>query len=60
PLRGDGDAHATSIYAQAFGQDPEFAAFTRRLQAYEKILGEGTTLVLPSNSELLRYLQSPK
>jgi membrane protease subunit HflC len=59
-LSGEGDAQATTIYAQAFGQDPEFYAFTRRLQAYEKILGEGTTLVLPPDSELLRYLQGPK
>jgi membrane protease subunit HflC len=59
-LSGEGDAQATAIYAQAFGQDQEFYAFTRRLQAYEKILGNGTTLVLPPDSELLRYLQSPQ
>lgn len=58
-LSGEGDAQATTIYAQAFGQDPEFYAFTRRLQAYEKILSTGTTLVLPPDSELLRYLQNP-
>jgi modulator of FtsH protease HflC len=58
-LSGEGDAQAASIYAQAFGQDPEFYAFTRRLQTYEKILGTGTTLVLPPDSDLLRYLQSP-
>ena len=58
-LSGEGDAQATVIYAQAFGQDPEFYAFTRRLQAYEKILSSGTTLVLPPDSELLRYLQNP-
>ena len=59
-LSGEGDAQASAIYAQAFGQDQEFYAFVRRLQAYEKILGEGTTLVLPPDSELLRYLQSPQ
>ena len=58
-LSGEGDANATTIYAQAFGQDPEFYAFTRRLQAYEKILSTGTTLVLSPDSELLRYLQNP-
>jgi modulator of FtsH protease HflC len=58
-LNGEGDANATTIYAQAFGQDPEFYAFTRRLQAYEKILNTGTTLVLSPDSELLRYLQNP-
>lgn len=59
-LSGEGDAQATATYASAFNRDPEFYAFTRRLQAYEKILGNGTTLVLPPNSELLRYLQNPK
>jgi len=58
-LSGEGDAQATTVYAQAFGQDPEFYAFTRRLQAYAKILSTGTTLVLPPDSELLRYLQNP-
>ena len=58
-LKGEGDAKATSIYANAFGKDAEFYAFTRRLQAYEKILSKDTTLVLSSDSELLNYLQSP-
>ena len=59
-LNGEGDAKATTIYAQAFGRDPEFYAFTRRLQSYEKVLGNGTILVLSPNSELLRYLQNPQ
>lgn len=58
-LKGEGDAEATNIYAQAFGKDAEFYAFTRRLQAYEKILASDTTLVLKPDSELLNYLQSP-
>jgi len=58
-LKGEGDAKATSIYANAFGKDAEFYAFTRRLQAYEKILSKDTTLVLNADSELLNYLQSP-
>jgi membrane protease subunit HflC len=59
-LSGEGDAQAVAIYAQAFGQDPEFYAFTRRLQTYEKVLSTGTTLVLSPDSELLRYLQNPR
>ena len=58
-LKGAGDAEATSTYGQAFGQDAEFYAFTRRLQAYEKILSNDTTLVLNPDSELLSYLQGP-
>ncbi len=58
-LKGEGDAEATRIYADAFGKDAEFYAFTRRLQAYEKILSNDTTLLLDPDSELLNYLQSP-
>lgn len=58
-LKGEGDAEATSIYANAFGKDAEFYAFTRRLQTYEKILSNDTTLILNPDSELLNYLQSP-
>lgn len=58
--RGEGDAEATRIYAEAFGEDPEFYSFLRTLEAYEKFLAGGTTLVLGSDSELLRFLESPQ
>jgi modulator of FtsH protease HflC len=58
-LRGEGDALAAAIYAEAFGRDLEFYSLTRRLQAYGMILNDGSTLVLPPESDLLRYLQSP-
>ena len=58
-LRGEGDADATGIYAEAFEQDPEFYSFLRTLEAYEKFLAGGTTLVLGSDSELFEYLVSP-
>lgn len=57
-MSGEGDAEAAGIYAQAFGKDPNFYGFIRRLQTYEKTLGTGTTVVLPSDSDLLRYLQT--
>jgi membrane protease subunit HflC len=57
-LTGEGDARATTVYAQAYGQDPEFYSFTRRLQAYEKIFAQGATVMLQPDSELLRYLES--
>ncbi len=59
-LRGEGDAKATGIYAKAFEKDPEFYSFLRTLEAYEKFLVRGTTLVLGSDSELFRYLKSPE
>ena len=58
-LNGEGDAEALKIYAQAFEKDPEFYSFVRTLQAYEKSLGEGTTIVLPSDSEFFQYFSSP-
>ncbi len=58
-LRGEGDAQAALVTAQAFGQDLEFYALVRRLQVYEAILGEGSTIILPPHSDLLRYLESP-
>lgn len=59
-LNGEGDALAAAIYANAFGQDPEFYAFVRSLEAYEKFLNSGTTVVLSSESELLRYLSGSR
>jgi membrane protease subunit HflC len=55
-LRGEGDAQAARIYAQAYGKDPEFFAFVRSLEAYRKTLGEKTTLVVPPDHEFFRYL----
>jgi membrane protease subunit HflC len=56
-LRGEGDAGSIKIYADAFGQDPEFFAFYRSLDAYKSALGTDTTLVLPPDSEFLRFLE---
>ena len=55
-IRGEGDAQAIAIYAEAFNQDPEFYAFTRRLEAYQKLLGKEDLLVLDSDSDFFRYL----
>lgn len=56
--RGEGDAQATRIYAASFGQDPEFYGFIRSLEAYEKFLGDKSTVLLSSSSRLLRYLRT--
>jgi membrane protease subunit HflC len=55
-ISGEGEAEAIRIYAEAFGQDAEFYQFLRTLQSYEKIINSGTTLILPSDSEFLKYL----
>lgn len=58
-LKGEGDAEAITIYAKAFEKDPEFYAFIRTLEAYEKSLRQDTTIVMPSNSEFFQYLSPP-
>jgi len=58
--RGEGDARAAAVTAQAFSQDVEFYGFVRRLQVYQAILGAGSKIMLPPKSDLLRYLESPQ
>lgn len=55
-LRGQIEADAARIYAEAHSQAPEFYAFVRGLEAYRKSIGPNTTLVLPPDSEFFRYL----
>jgi membrane protease subunit HflC len=59
-LRGKADAEATDIYAGAYNRDADFYAFTRSLEAYEKIIDPSTTLILDTNSDFLRFLQRPR
>ncbi len=57
--RGDGEAQAIEIFAEALKQDPEFFAFQRSLEAYKKFLSTNTTVILSSEAELFRFLGSP-
>lgn len=58
-LRGEGDARAAEIYANAYSQDPEFYEFYRSIDAYRKSMGKsGDILVLDPNNEFFRYLNS--
>ena len=59
-LKGEGDADAIKIYAQAFEKDPEFFAFVKTLEAYEKSLASDTTVILRTDSEFFQYLSPPK
>ncbi len=56
-LRGEGDALAVKIFADAYGRDPEFYRFVRTLEAYRTSLGEGTTAVLSPDSEFFRVFE---
>jgi modulator of FtsH protease HflC len=56
--RGEGDAAAAQIYARAYSKNPEFYAFYRSLQAYERSIGkDGDLLVLTPDGEFFRYLK---
>jgi membrane protease subunit HflC len=55
--RGQGDALAVKIFADAYGQDPEFYQLVRTLEAYRNSITDGTTLILSPNSEFFRYLK---
>ncbi len=58
-IRGEADAERNRIYAEAFGQDPEFFSFTRSLTSYERALtGENTAMVLRPDSEFFQFLRS--
>ncbi|NIA14489.1 MAG: protease modulator HflC [Nitrospiraceae bacterium] len=59
-VKGEGDAEAIRIYAEAFQKDPDFYRFVRTLEAYEKIIDNKTTAILPADSELFQYLGQGK
>ncbi len=58
-IRGEADAERNRILAEAYGQDPEFFAFTRSLTAYEVSLqGGNSSIVMQPDSEFFDYLRS--
>jgi modulator of FtsH protease HflC len=59
-LRGKADAQATAIYADAYNRDPDFYAFVKALETYERGIDGRTYLVLGTDSDLLRFLRTPK
>ena len=58
-IRGEAEAEAIAIFAEALEQDPDFYRFLRSLDAYALFLGDNTTVVLPADSDLFEFLQSP-
>ena len=59
-LRGTADAEATSIYAEAYNRDASFYAFTKSLETYEKTMDPSTFFILGTDSELMRFLETPR
>jgi len=56
-VRAKAEGEAAKIYAQAYAKDPQFYRFMRRLEAYEQMLDEDTTLVVESDGALFGALQ---
>jgi len=55
-LKGHGDAESTRIYGEAYSRDPQFYKLVRTLDSYRKILDDKTSIILSSDSELLKLL----
>ncbi|MGL5799766.1 MAG: protease modulator HflC [Plesiomonas sp.] len=59
-MRGEGDATAAKIYADAYNKDPEFYAFIRSLKAYENSFrGKQDMMVLKPDSDFFKYMKTP-
>ena len=57
-IRGAGDSQAIQIYADSFGQDADFFAFYRSMEAYRKSMNNnGTSLVLSPDSSFFRFFK---
>ena len=55
-MKGEGDGLRNKIFADAFGRDPQFFAFYRAMQAYEKaLIGGETSLVLSPDSDFFKF-----
>ena len=60
-MKGEGDGQRNKIFADAFGKDPEFFAFYRAMQAYEKaLIGGETSLILSPDSEFFKFFGNIK
>ena len=58
-MKGEGDGQRNKIFANAFGRDPEFFAFYRAMQAYEKaLIGGDTSLILSPDSDFFKFFGS--
>lgn len=59
-VKGEGDAKSSAIYAQAFGQNPEFYDFYRSLEAYRSSFkNKQDVMVIEPNSDFFKYLKNP-
>src|SRR5579871_1068710 len=59
-IKGEGDARSTTVYANAFSQNPEFYSFYRSMEAYRSTFRGRDLMLLEPSSDFLRYLRDPQ
>lgn len=59
-IKGEADANATRIYADAYNRDPEFYDFIKTLESYETTIGKNTKLVISTDSDFYELLKGKK
>ena len=59
-MKGEGDAQASRVYAEAFQKNPEFFSFYRSMEAYRQSLrSKSDVMVLDPSSDFFKYLKNP-
>jgi membrane protease subunit HflC len=58
-IKGEGDAKAAEIAAEAYGADPQFYQFYQSMQAYKNTFKPGDVIVVDPSSEFFRFMRSP-
>ncbi len=56
-LKGQADAEATNVYAEAYNKGPEFYSFMKTMETYRNTIATGTTLILSTDSDYMKYLK---
>ena len=62
-IRGEGDAKAAEIYANAYNQSPatsQFYEFTRTMEAYKTIISPDSSLIMSTDSDVFKFLKGMK
>lgn len=59
-IKGRADAEAADIYASAYNRDPEFYRFMKTMDVYKTTMDKGTVLLIGTDGEFLRYLETSK
>jgi membrane protease subunit HflC len=59
-IKGRADGEAADIYASAYNRDPDFYRFTKTMEVFKRTMNEDTILLLGTDGDYLRYLESAK